>query len=74
MTKTDAKKLFGRKISDEEFGKIMGRNRTTITMWGDNLSNDQARMVLGVAWSFGIDIPKKYKIKRRMIPECVTAG
>lgn len=62
MKKEQAKKLFGGTLTD--IGNAIGRTKSAISQWPEELTDDQINLVLGAAVRRGIDIPKDYLTER----------
>jgi len=58
MRKSEAKKLFGEKYVD--LARAVGRGKSAISKWPDDLTEDQINLVIGAALRKGIKIPKKF--------------
>ncbi len=58
MKKSEAIKIFGGKSID--LAKALGRHKSAISQWPENLTNDQVNMVIGAAVRSGIEIPKRF--------------
>lgn len=74
MLKTQAIALFG--TTHKDLAKAVGRSRSLISQWPGNLTQDQARMVLGAAMANGVTVPdhilasvKKEEFKVLLEPE-----
>lgn len=61
MKKDEAKKLFGGTI--EKLGKAVGRGKSAISQWPEDLTDDQINLVLGAAIRRGIRVPKELYCK-----------
>ena len=57
MKKEDAKKLFGGTL--QTMGKAIGRTKSAISQWPDELTEDQNNIVVGAAVRKGIHVPKE---------------
>lgn len=55
MTKSDAIKLFGSRANDLAYA--VSRKKSAISMWKNDLTNDQINLVIGAAVRNGIEIP-----------------
>ena len=57
MTKKEAIGLFGK--THKALADAINRSRVLITMWPDELTEDQKNMVVGAATRKGIKVPKE---------------
>ena len=58
MKKQDAIKLFGKTLDD--IGNAVGRGKSAISQWPDDLNDDQKNLVIGAAVRRGIKVPKEF--------------
>ena len=58
MKKQEAISLFGSK--QQHLANAVGRGRSAISQWNDELTQDQINLVLGSAVRLGKKIPKKF--------------
>jgi UTP--glucose-1-phosphate uridylyltransferase len=58
MKKSEACKLLGG--NQTKLGKILGRGKSAISQWPDELTEDQTNLVIGAAIRRGIKIPKEF--------------
>ena len=56
MTKKEAIKIFGGK--SYLLANALGKSKGAISMWPENLTNDQINLVIGAAVRSGREIPK----------------
>jgi len=60
MTKAEAIKIFG--TTQIEMAKALGKTKQAINQWGEILTSDQERLVLGAALQHGKKIPHIDKV------------
>ncbi|MEO5350206.1 MAG: Cro/CI family transcriptional regulator [Magnetococcus sp. YQC-3] len=58
MNKKQAIKIFGNRLSD--LGQALGRTKSAISQWPDELTNDQINLVIGAAVRAGKKVPKEF--------------
>lgn len=56
MKKEDAKQLFGGTLA--LMGKAIGRTKSAISQWPEELTDDQSNLVVGAAIRQGKKVPK----------------
>lgn len=59
MTKKDAIRIFGKYQVD--LANALGKSKSAINQWADDLTVDQIRMVIGEAYIQGKEIPESIK-------------
>jgi hypothetical protein len=62
MTKKEAVKIFGK--TQVDLAKALGKTKSAIGQWGDDLTDDQVRMVLGEAFLRGIPVERPDRISQ----------
>jgi DNA-binding XRE family transcriptional regulator len=65
MTKKQAIQIFGK--TQVDLAKALGKTKSAIGQWSDELNQDQIRLVLGEAFLQGKPVPKIFKGQRSMI-------
>ncbi len=59
MTKKEAIYIFGK--TQVDLANALGKTKSAINQWDDNLTTDQTRIVIGEAVISGIEIPESIK-------------